>query len=329
MKRIVFILGVLLITNTTFGQKLLSPIKFFMTQKELKEVVRADQDKRLLTGQLHLTILADRYWGVPAYSNGQFVSIELSHYAGTMNSSNFSFGKYDVNEFKRDIETLVQYFNQLYGNPTEYIGFLGIDQLESGMKKRIATWQTEVEYVQIWEEYVNRVAYPVILICEKGEVEKAKQKIMNDNPIDQKYGFRDYKFETDISQFPNIILAGAIKDSLVKYYIDPSEKLTVGQYELEEIIYGFYRGSFFSVQYTTKGYSNSRGLLSALNQLYGPGNQSNKYLENYMWEGNLVRAIYEESSITHDALVLIACKKYLDRIRKDGEEAAKKAANDL
>ncbi len=146
--------------------------------------------------------------------------------------------------------------------------------------------------------------------------------------LDEKNGFRDYKFGDSLSKFANLNLIEATKDSLTGYYIKTDDKLTIGENAVE-IIYAFYRGQLYSVIIKTKGYINSRGLLKTIEELYGKGYQSNQYMEKYYWFGKECTASYDENSATHDARVYFNSKKISEVIKTESEQKTKNATKDM
>jgi hypothetical protein len=70
--------------------------------------------------------------------------------------------------------------------------------------------------------------------------------------LDSKNGFRDFIFGTDVSQYQNLNLVEASKDSLTKYYLKTDDKLSIGQYDLESVFYSFYKGKLDYIIIKTK-----------------------------------------------------------------------------
>jgi hypothetical protein len=147
--------------------------------------------------------------------------------------------------------------------------------------------------------------------------------------LDTKNGFRDFKFGDDISTFKDLVEIEIGKDGLTKFYSITDDKLAIGTSELEKISYGFYKDKLFAITIATKGYSNSRGVLKALQELYGNGTQENRFMEKYTWWGSKVWAFYEENSITKNAQIMFLSKPIVDQRTQDEKENAKKASDDL
>jgi hypothetical protein len=146
--------------------------------------------------------------------------------------------------------------------------------------------------------------------------------------LDDKNGFREYKFGDTITKFTNLKVIESNKDSTNVFYKRTDDKLTIGEYEVE-LIYGFYKGQFSTLFIKTKGYTNSRGVLKTLIELYGKGFQDNKYIEKYSWTGNLVRLSYDENSATNNASTLMYSLGISAKKKNDEQEKVNKAKGDM
>ena len=145
----------------------------------------------------------------------------------------------------------------------------------------------------------------------------------NIKALDDKYGFRESKFESLKSSFCCLT---EIEES---FFISTTEKLTLGEYKLDEVVYNFFENKLSTIMIKTKGYTNSRGVLKILQNAYGMGYQSNKYIEEYYWRGAKVTMIYDQNSITDDAIIYI-WSITMRELEKNSEEAkTKKASGDL
>ena len=141
--------------------------------------------------------------------------------------------------------------------------------------------------------------------------------------LDDKYGFREAKFEMSKDSFKNLV---EIEKNIYKSTI---ENLKLGDYDLDLIAYSFYKGQLSDILIKTKGYINSRGVLKILQTAYGNGYQSNEYIERYVWFGDKVTMSYNQNSITDDATIIIYSKKLSDMKKADEKNAASKATNEL
>lgn len=152
--------------------------------------------------------------------------------------------------------------------------------------------------------------------------------------LDYKYGFRNLKFETPIDSIKNVIVIGdTIKGNKASknmtYCKISDEVLSIGDYDLKSVIYGFYKNKLDYVRIDTKGLINSRGVLEVLKKLYGNGDKPNEYIEEYLWSGAKVSLMYSENTINNNATIVFFCKKLDRQQEKDEYEMQKKAIKDF
>jgi hypothetical protein len=146
--------------------------------------------------------------------------------------------------------------------------------------------------------------------------------------LDEKNGFRDYKFGDSISKFTNLKLYEMSKDSLTGYYTKLDDKLKIGDFDVT-ISYSFYKKVLSLIIIRTIDYNSSRGLLSLFKQQYGDGYKENQYIEDYSWWGKEVTLSYNENSATHKSTIYMWSNSIQNFQKKDKEEKVKNAAKDL
>lgn len=147
--------------------------------------------------------------------------------------------------------------------------------------------------------------------------------------LDKKNGFKDAIFGMHISEFSNLIIINDPTSEASMMYYRANDDLHVSDYELEQIRYVFYKDILYCITIHTKGFTNSRGVLKVLQAAYGDGLQSNKYIETYIWIGNKVNMMYNENSITKDALILIMNNTIYDQKILEEKESINEAIKDL
>ena len=125
--------------------------------------------------------------------------------------------------------------------------------------------------------------------------------------LDEAYGFHGARFEKDTSAFKDLALAE--KAGNTRYYRRTSEIKKLGEGEVADITYGFYKGKLSVVMLKTQGVKNSRAVLAALREQAGPGVQGSPFAQRYSWNGKLVHMSYEENAMSNDAVILLTCKK--------------------
>lgn len=149
----------------------------------------------------------------------------------------------------------------------------------------------------------------------------------NYTELDTKNGFKDMTFDKPISEFKGLKLVEDGGNS--KYYQRDKEDLKVGDYILDKIVYSFYKGKLSGIYITTKGLTNSRGFLDILKKAYGNPFKGNRYIERYLWSGDVVALMYSENSLTHDADISIINKQISAIENNDKNQSDNEAVKDL
>ncbi len=140
--------------------------------------------------------------------------------------------------------------------------------------------------------------------------------------LDEKNGFRDMKFGIPFNSFKNLIITGSDGDH--KFYTKSGEVLKLGNYDLKSIDYGFYKNKLYSIYIETDGYSNSTGVLSIMENLYGKGNQRIEGIEEYLWDGKNVKLSYRQNSIDYSATITFMSRPIFSQIKEDKKQKDKK-----
>lgn len=141
--------------------------------------------------------------------------------------------------------------------------------------------------------------------------------------LDRAYGFRDVTFERPVSTFRNLVLVDATGHT--KIYRRTTDSYQIGQAQAASILYYFYKGKLITVRLTTKGDANSRGMLEAFSDLYGPGYQANDHVEKHVWQGEKTYLGYEQNTLTNNATVYIWSNALVEQRRREELQAAPKA----
>jgi len=166
--------------------------------------------------------------------------------------------------------------------------------------------------------------YLVILLM----IISIQSRAQNIKALDAKFGFREMQFDDSVAKFDDLVAIEYSNDSSTIFYKRTGDKLTIGSTEVT-IYYGFYNNIFYAVNIKTKGYENSRSILKTLEEMYGKGYQSNRYIQDFGWYGKKVSLRYDENSITNDATVYMCSKESLEKQRKDAKVKANKAKDDF
>lgn len=143
--------------------------------------------------------------------------------------------------------------------------------------------------------------------------------------LEEKYGFRDLKFETDTSSAKGLRLMAA--DGRDAYYSRPSDELKIGAARLKEIVYGYSSGRLATVRAVTVS-GDGEALKSALLAQYGRPWVSSNYGKSCMWGSKSVTLSYEENS-AGGADMLMLSKPMREGRQLSEREAGKAAKGDL
>jgi hypothetical protein len=147
--------------------------------------------------------------------------------------------------------------------------------------------------------------------------------------LDEKNGFRDFKFSMSIDLFQNFKLIETSKDGFSKYYEKTDEVKKIGDYDTDRIIYGFYKDKLYIVMIYIKSYSNSKGILGIFESQYGKGYQANRYMNDYTWFGKTITLSYDENSLTNDSKIFLYTNQFDIEKAADKKASQEKAKNEI
>lgn len=140
--------------------------------------------------------------------------------------------------------------------------------------------------------------------------------------LDKKYGFRDTRFETDISAYPDMVLSS--QDANTRTYQRQHDTLTIADARLEYISYTFFQGKLATVVLRTANTGDTQALIRALEAAYGrsiPGQTRRFHRE---WSGMKVH-LSMESYLDGGASVYMSSRAMEKAIAKDEKQRAKNA----
>ena len=144
--------------------------------------------------------------------------------------------------------------------------------------------------------------------------------------LDTKNGFRDLKFGSPIEQLQGATLLK--EKGQQKTYSRSTDALKVGEAVLSGIYYTYYKGRLLSVRLVCPDADNGRTMMDAFVMQYGPGHQSNKYIEDYGWSGQIVTMVYIQN-VAGRSILEMESKSIADELLADHFKEAEKAKNDL
>jgi len=139
-------------------------------------------------------------------------------------------------------------------------------------------------------------------------------------------GFREIKWGTDISSLKNMIRVRTDPSyGGVEWHKRKGDELQIGDAKIESIEYGFWRGKFTIVWITINGEVNWSGLKEATFAKFGPGFQSNVYIERYKWtSGSITNIMLEYDKISDVGRLGMSSKE----IGKQQEDYSKQKAKE-
>jgi hypothetical protein len=104
-------------------------------------------------------------------------------------------------------------------------------------------------------------------------------------------GFRGIKWGTNISELTDMLVVESGKDTL--YYARKTDNMKIGDADIGQISYGFYKNRFFVALVEYKGYVSFTKLKAILFDQYGKPEQPNQPMENYFWVGGTVDIYFD------------------------------------
>jgi hypothetical protein len=168
--------------------------------------------------------------------------------------------------------------------------------------------------------------YFLLLMLGAGTVAAQEAAKPSTAALDDKYGFRDARFETDTTAFKDLHRMSGNPSGIEAYWRDSAPQ-TIGEAHIKETAYFFYKGKFLGVLLTTDGASDSQALLRALNASYGDGKAISAY--QFEWVTKRVAMSFRQKPVSGVAETFIISQVMKAQQDADNAVKAKKAAGDL
>ena len=140
-------------------------------------------------------------------------------------------------------------------------------------------------------------------------------------------GFRGIKWGTDISQLNDMVFDSG--DGDVKYYSRKADKMKIGDTDIEQIGYGFYKNRFYTVKIRFSGFSNFTRLKASLLDQYGSGDKPFSRLEDYSWVGSTVSIVMNFDETFDKGKLFFFFKPISEEKKADEMQRVKKSFKDL
>ena len=116
-----------------------------------------------------------------------------------------------------------------------------------------------------------------ILVGQNRENKEAGLKALDDQ-----YGFLNIKLETPLSEFKGLLKEDGDKPC---FKVSQTE-LILDKYTFEAVYLTFYKDQVTTIEFETKGWVNTNGILGILQEAYGEGNKKLHF--GYKWKGQKV-----------------------------------------
>lgn len=151
----------------------------------------------------------------------------------------------------------------------------------------------------------------------------------NLNDLDKKFGFREFKCNSDVSKYKNIHLFK--NDGLLKIYKKylKEENYKLGNYTLSDVYYVFYKNKLYRIGLNINGKNNRNGVFNILKEAYGQPKQDNEFLEDYDWYADKIFLNYKEKNFSEKATVTFDCVSTLGIYNEEKRKLDKKAKSEL
>jgi hypothetical protein len=140
-------------------------------------------------------------------------------------------------------------------------------------------------------------------------------------------GFRGIKWGTNISELRDMGLVEDVDD--LKYYSRKDDKMKLGDTDIEQIRYGFYKDRFYTVKISFSEFSNFTRLKATFIDQYGLGYKLYSKLEDYSWVGSTVSIVMDYNEILGKGRIIFFFKPISEEKKADDIQRAKKGVKDL
>ena len=132
--------------------------------------------------------------------------------------------------------------------------------------------------------------------------------------------FRGIKWGTNINDISGMTCIEC-DDKYQEFYIRKDDKMRIGDAEIKNISYGFYKDRFLSVIIQFEEHNNFKILKSKILQLFGKGNKPNPDIEQYYWRGRDVGIALEYGDIPNKGIIFYHYLPLHEELMKDQKEA--------
>lgn len=141
----------------------------------------------------------------------------------------------------------------------------------------------------------------MIMFCFifSGSTVCAQERFLNFKSGTEPDGFRGIKWETNIKTLKGLTYIRTDPSwGGQKIYSRKSDELRIGAAELNSIVYGFWRDRFTDVLIKASSLANCDALKDATFEKFGEGYKPNRFLKEYLWNGNVTGIRFEYNEIS-------------------------------
>jgi hypothetical protein len=140
--------------------------------------------------------------------------------------------------------------------------------------------------------------------------------------MDFKAGFRDVRLGMAVADIAG--LTATQDEAGLQTYRRATDSMTLGNGVLSSVKYGFKAGRLVMISLAADGSTNSSALLEAFQAAYGEGYRPNRFLRDYVWNGQVVQTIFSQRPGKADSWLTISDKWFMEQELKN---RANKSAN--
>lgn len=152
--------------------------------------------------------------------------------------------------------------------------------------------------------------------------------LLTSNTFAEVDGFRGLKWGTEFSTVKESMIYKKTDQSYggIKIYSKKDDEFVIGGAKLENIEYGFWQDKLCSVIIKLKGYSNFSSLKDASFEKFGPGHKTNRFMENYIWFGEISGISLKYKEVLNEGYLYMFSLEISKQQKSVQAEKAKKGA---
>lgn len=136
-------------------------------------------------------------------------------------------------------------------------------------------------------------------------------------------GFRGIKWGMDISELQGMTHVRTDPSyGGVEFYTRKGDELRIGDAQLDNIEYAFWKGKFASVWIYSIGYANWLDLHDATIAHFGEGYKPHRYIEQYLWYGASTMILLQYNQTSREGTLSIFSRTIIKQQKEYDEETS-------